>query len=36
MVAKVGIKDEPPAETRGKGTPIIGRTPNTAPILMNA
>jgi hypothetical protein len=34
--AIVTTRDEPPAETNGRGTPVMGRTPTQAPTLMNA
>ena len=34
--ASVVISDVPPADMNGSGTPVIGRTPMTAPMLMNA
>ena len=33
MAPRVGIKLEPPYETSGNGTPVIGNSPSTAPIL---
>ena len=32
----VTTSDEPPEETNGSGTPVIGRRPMTAPMLTNA
>ncbi len=31
----VASKDEPPAETKGKGSPVMGRSPKFIPIFTN-
>ena len=32
---KVDIRDDPPAETSGRGSPVIGNIPKFIPILIN-
>jgi hypothetical protein len=34
--AIIGTSDEPPEDTNGSGTPVIGNSPTTAPMLMTA
>ena len=36
MAARVTTSDEPPNDTNGSGTPVMGRTPTTAPMLTKA
>ena len=36
MAAMVTTSDDPPNDTNGSGTPVMGSTPTTAPMLTNA
>ena len=36
IAVSVNTSDEPPNDTSGKGTPVIGSKPVTAPMLMTA